>query len=59
MTAIQLLDLMRLGGYTVRLNGNRIEVTQARWIDEELAHLILQHKQGLIELLKIEAKPDG
>lgn len=49
-----LLDLMRLGGYSVSVNGDSLEVSQARWIDEELAGLITSHKTGLIKILESE-----
>ena len=49
-----LLDLMRVGGYSVSVNGDRLEVSQAQWIDAELADLITSHKAGLIKLLESE-----
>ena len=49
-----LLDLMFLGGYSVSVNGDSLEVSQAHWIDEELAALITSHKVGLIKILESE-----
>jgi hypothetical protein len=52
-----LLDLMRVGGYniSISMNGGSLEVSQAQWIDEELAALITSHKAGLIKILESEA----
>lgn len=49
-----LLDLMRIGGYSVSVNGDSLEVSQAQCIDAELAGLITSHKIGLIKILKSE-----
>lgn len=51
-TAIELLDTMRSAGFTVSLLNGDLEVKQSRWIDDELAGLIRQHKAGLINILK-------
>ena len=55
MTASELLAKMQLAGFAVRANGNDLEVTQARWIDDELADLIRQHKPALLTILKEKA----
>ncbi len=54
MKPIELLKKMRNGGYVVTLNNETIEVIQAKWIDDELADLILTHKSELIRILKSE-----
>jgi hypothetical protein len=54
-TAIELLDAMSSCGFTLNLDGNTLEVKQARWIDDELATLIRTHKTGLIKILETEA----
>lgn len=53
-TANELLDAMRGCGFTLNLDGDTLEVKQARWIDNELADLIRTHKAGLINILKSE-----
>ena len=53
-TANELLDAMRGCGFTLNLDGDTLEVKQARWIDNELANLIRTHKAGLINILKSE-----
>lgn len=53
-TANELLDAMRSCGFTLNLDGNTLEVKQARWIDDELEALIKTHKTGLIKLLESE-----
>lgn len=42
-----LLDLMRVGGYGVNVNGDSLEVSQSQWIDDELAYLIRTYKDDL------------
>ncbi|MDI1360860.1 hypothetical protein [Methylotenera sp.] len=54
-TANELLDAMRGCGFTLNLDGDMLEVNQARWIDDELAGLIKTHKAGLIKILENEA----
>jgi len=49
-----LLDLMRVGGYSVSVNGDSLEVSQAQWIDDELAYLIRIYKDDLITILEKE-----
>lgn len=53
-TASELLDAMRGCGFALNFDGEMLEVKQARWIDDELAHLIKTHKAGLIKLLESE-----
>lgn len=53
-TARELIEAMRECGFTLNLDGDILEVRQARWIDDELATLIIQHKIGLINILKSE-----
>lgn len=53
-TASELLDAMRGCGFTLNLDGDMLEVKQARWIDDELAGLIKMHKIDLIKLLESE-----
>lgn len=55
-TAYQLLAKMREAGFTVRANGDIVEVTQARWIDDELADLIRTFKSDLLEILEREGE---
>jgi hypothetical protein len=57
-TANELLDAMRGCGFTLNLVGDMLEVKQARWIDDELAALIITHKTGLINILKSEVTND-
>lgn len=49
-----LLDLMRVGGYGVNVNGDSLEVSQSQWIDDELAYLIRTYKDDLITILEKE-----
>ena len=51
-TAFELLDTMRSAGFIVSLFNGDLEVKQSRWVDNELADLIKQHKAGLINILK-------
>ena len=51
-TAGELLDAMRCCGFTINLIGDSLEVGKARWVDDELAGLITQHKAGLIKILE-------
>lgn len=53
-TANELLDAMRGCGFTLKLDSNVLVVTQARWIDEELAGLIRTYRADLIAILKKE-----
>ena len=53
-TASELLDAMREAGFAINLIGDSLEVGQARWVDDELAGLIKQHKAGLIKILEKE-----
>ena len=53
-TAGELLEVMRGCGFTLELNGDYLDVRQARWIDDELAGLITQYKAGLIKILEKE-----
>lgn len=53
--ASDLLKAMRECEFVVKLNGDSLEVSQARWIDDELAGLITTHKAGLIKLLESES----
>lgn len=56
MTASKLLELMRLGGYSITVDGDQLVVKEARWIDAEMADLIRQHKQELMMILSNEAR---
>lgn len=55
-TAYQLLAKMREADFTVSANGDTLEVTQARWIDDELADLIRTFKSDLLEILEREGE---
>ncbi len=55
-TASELLEDMRGCGFTLSLNGDSLEVKQARWIDDDLKHLITIHKADLMQLLKSEVQ---
>ena len=55
-TAIKLLEAMRGCGFTLNLNGDSLEVKQARWIDDDLKHLITIHKTDLIKILESEVQ---
>jgi hypothetical protein len=58
-TAEELLEMMRLGCYTIEVNGGVLEVSPAFSIDDEMADLIRLHKADLIKLLQSEkAKND-
>ena len=53
-TAAELLEMMRLGCYTVDVKGDVLEVSPAFSIDDEMADLIRLHKADLIKLLESE-----
>jgi len=53
-TAKELLELMRLGCYTIEVKGGVLEVSPAFSIDYELADLVKLHKAQLIEIVKGE-----
>lgn len=55
-TAIELLEMMRLGCYTIEVKGGVLEVTPAFSIDDEMANLIKVHKSELIKILEGEAR---
>jgi hypothetical protein len=56
MTAYELLELMRLGCYSITIvNNNQLDISPAFSIDEEMAELITLHKAELIEILNAEA----
>lgn len=54
LTASELLNQMRKAGFVVTLNGNKVNVKESRWIDDELADLITRHKTDLIKILESE-----
>lgn len=54
-TAAELLEMMRLGCYTVEVKGSVLEVSPAFSIDDEMADLIRTHKTGLIKTLESES----
>ena len=53
MTAKELLELMRLGGYSIQHAGGSIEVSPHS-VDNEMIELIKRHKSELIKLLERE-----
>ena len=53
-TATELLEMMRLGCYSIEVKGSELEVSPAFSIDDEMADLIKTHKTGLIKILKKE-----
>lgn len=53
-TAKELLEMMRLGCYTIGVKGGVLEVSPAFSIDDEMADLITTHKADLIKLLESE-----
>lgn len=53
-TAKELLGAMRGCGFTLELNGDSLDVRQARWIDDELMSLIKQYKIELMAILEQE-----
>lgn len=53
-TAAELLEMIRLGCYTIDAKGNVLEVSPAFSIDDEMAVLIRQHKAELIKILESE-----
>ena len=53
-TAKELLEMMRLGCYTIALKGSVLEVSPAFSIDDEMADLIRLHKADLIKILESE-----
>ena len=57
-TASELLEMMRLGCYTIGVIDGFIEVSPAFSIDDEMADLIKTHKIGLINILKSEVLND-
>lgn len=50
--ADELLYLLYLGGYQIKVEGDRLIVTPAHAIDEELAELIKKLKSDLIQVIK-------
>lgn len=54
MTANELLELIRLGGYSIVVNGESLNVSPSFSIDDEMAQLITANKPELIELLNEE-----
>lgn len=55
-SANDLIIAMRGCGFTLNLNGDMLEVTQKRWIDDDLEDLIKTHKTDLIKILESEVK---
>ena len=55
-TAKELLEMMRLGCYTIGVIDGYIEVSPAFSIDDEMADLIRTHKMELINILRNEAQ---
>ncbi len=53
-TAAELLEVMRLGCYTIEVKGGALEVSPAFSIDDEMADLIRLHKAELIKILESE-----
>ena len=53
-TAKELLEMMRLGCYTIEVKGGVLEVSPAFSIDDEMEDLIRLHKANLIKLLESE-----
>ncbi len=53
-TATELLEMMRLGCYTIEVKGDVLEVSPAFSIDDEMASLIRLHKADLIRILESE-----
>lgn len=53
-TATELLEMMRLGCYTIEVKADLLEVSPAFSIDDEMANLIKMHKAELIQLLESE-----
>lgn len=49
--ADQLLYLLYMGGYQVKVEADRLILTPAHAIDDELAGLILFHKKELVQKL--------
>lgn len=56
--ADELLYLLYLGGYQIKVEGDRLIVTPAHAIDEELAELIKKLKSDLIQVIKKEVVKD-
>lgn len=53
-TAKELLEMMRLGCYTMEVKSGVLEVSPAFSIDDEIADLIRLHKAELIKILEKE-----
>lgn len=53
-TAKELLEMMRLGCYTIGIKDGMLEVSPAFSIDDEMANLIRMHKVDLINILRSE-----
>ena len=53
-TAEELLEIMYLGCYTIKVNNDVLEVSPAFAIDDEMADLIRLHKPNLIKILVSE-----
>jgi len=54
--AKELLEIIRLGFYTIELNNGFIEVSPAFSVDDEMKDLIKAHKAELIKLLESELR---
>lgn len=54
MNTSELLQRMRNADFDVCVEGDTLLVLSARWVDDDLADLIRQHKENLITLLKAE-----
>ncbi len=50
-TAAELLEIMRLGCYTVQVKGGFVEVSPVFSVDDEMAYLIRMNKAELIKIL--------
>jgi hypothetical protein len=54
MNTSELLQRMRNADFDVSVEGDTLRVLPARWVDDDLADLIRQHKENLMTLLKAE-----
>ena len=52
LSATELLELMRLGEYSINIVGDELEVSRAFSIDEEMAKYIRMHKAEIISILR-------
>ena len=56
ITALDAIEMLRILGLSVRLEGSRLFVSPAELIDEDVSWLIRKHKSAIIKELQSNAK---